>query len=104
MKKLVLSILTVCILSLAPMVSNATPTHVTSINTTAPADTAGLYILVNRIEEIKSIDKSKLSFAEKRALRKEVRDINGKLKAMGEYIYISLGAILLIVLLLILLF
>ena len=104
MKKLALSIVTVCIFGFTPLVVNAKPLSHPTTNTAAPSDTAGLYLLVNRLEEIKTLDKSKLNFAQKRALRKEVRDINGKLKAMGEYIYISIGALLLIILLLILLF
>jgi len=105
MKKLALSIITLCILGLTPLVSIAKPaSHPISNQVVAPTDTAGLHILVSRLDQIKAIDKSKLTFSEKRALRKEVRDINGKLKAMGEYIYISVGALLLIILLLIILF
>ena len=100
MKKITLSIVTVCILAFSPMIANAkspeNPTAVTHIK----GDTAGLYRLVNRVEEIKAIDKSKLSFAEKRELRKELRGIKDQMKAM-DYIYISAGTLLLIIILLI---
>lgn len=60
-------------------------------------------ILLNRLEEIKAIDKTSLNSAEKRALRKEVRAINSELKLTGDGIYLSVGAIIIIILLLILL-
>jgi len=105
MKKLTLSLLAICFFALSPIVANASVSH-PSINgrSVAPADTAGLYKLETRLGEIKSLDKSDLSFAEKRALRKEVREINGKMKAMGQYVYISIGTILVILLILILIF
>jgi hypothetical protein len=59
--------------------------------------------LQSRLEEIKSLDKTQLTFAEKRALRKEVRAIKKELAAVGGGVYLSVGAILLIALLLILL-
>ncbi|MBK7027798.1 MAG: hypothetical protein IPH45_00630 [Bacteroidales bacterium] len=59
--------------------------------------------LLLRLDEIKAIDKSGLKASEKRELRKEVRSIKQQLKEMGGYIYISVGAALLIVLLLIIL-
>ena len=53
-----------------------------------------------RLNEINSMDKSKLSKSEKRALKKEVKAIK---KASGGGIYISAGAIIIIILLIILL-
>lgn len=105
MKKITLSLLLTCFLAVTPFVSSARESH-PSINgrAVAPADTAGLYKLETRIIEINTMDKSDLSFSEKRALRKEVREINGKMKAMGQYVYISLGTILIILLILILIF
>ncbi len=58
--------------------------------------------LKNRLEEIKALDKGQLSAVEKKALRKEVRAIKKELAAGGG-VYLSVGAIILIVLLLILL-
>lgn len=59
--------------------------------------------LENRLEEIRSLDKSRLSNAEKKVLRREVREIKKELAAIGGGVYLSVGAILLIALLLILL-
>jgi glutaredoxin 2 len=65
-----------------------------------PAD---VKVMLNRLDEIKKIDKSSLKSLEKKALRKEVRDIKANLRASGNGVYLSIGAILLIVLLLIIL-
>lgn len=59
--------------------------------------------LQNRLEEIKTIDKKMLSHGEKKALRREVREIKKELAAISGGVYLSIGAIILIALLLILL-
>ena len=59
--------------------------------------------LTNRLNEIKTIDQTQLSRAERKVLRKEVREIKKELAAVGGGVYLSVGAILLIALLLILL-
>lgn len=59
--------------------------------------------LTNRLEEIKALDKRELSKEEKKALRKEVRETKKELAAISGGVYLSIGAILLIALLLILL-
>lgn len=59
--------------------------------------------LQNRLEEIKAIDKSTLSKEEKKALRGEVKQIKKEMKAISGGVYLSVGAILLIALLIILL-
>jgi len=59
--------------------------------------------LNNRLEEIKAINKDDLPRAEKKALRREVREIKKELAAVSGGVYLSVGAILLIALLLILL-
>jgi hypothetical protein len=74
------------------------------IKTELPADTSAIKAnLINRLEEIKTIDKSAMSFNEKQALRKEVRSIDKSLHDYGG-VYISVGALLLIILLIIILF
>jgi hypothetical protein len=69
----------------------------------APTTEAVALKLTNRLEEIKTMDKTHLSAGERKALRKEVREIKKELAAMGGGVYLSVGAILLIALLLILL-
>lgn len=60
-------------------------------------------ILLTRLYEIDAMDKSSLGFAEKKALRKEVRHINSQLNELGNGVYISVGAIIIILLILIIL-
>jgi len=61
--------------------------------------------LMNRLEEIKNMDKSNLTVSEKKALRKEVKAMKKEVRRerSGSVIYISLGAVIIIVLLLVLL-
>lgn len=59
--------------------------------------------LKDRLEEIRAMDMSKLSKQEKKALRAEVKEIKKEIKAIGGGVYLSVGAIILIVLLIILL-
>lgn len=58
--------------------------------------------LINRLEEIKAMTKSDLTRAEKKELRKEVKSIKKELKATGNGVYLSVGAIIIVILLLIL--
>jgi hypothetical protein len=59
--------------------------------------------LQNRLEEIKSIETKDLTRAEKRALRTEVKQIKKEMAEISGGVYLSVGAIILIALLLILL-
>lgn len=72
-------------------------------NKTPKTELAESKILLSRLEEIKAMDKSKLSFQEKRQLRKEVRTLKTNLASLNNGVYLSVGAIIIIVLLLILL-
>jgi hypothetical protein len=57
-----------------------------------------------RVEQIKAMDRSQLSRADRKALREELRNMNKEARAISSGgIYISLGALIIIVLLLILL-
>ena len=60
-------------------------------------------VLISRLDEIKAMDKSNLTSPEKKALRKEVREIKNELKRNSGGIYISVGALLIVIILLILL-
>jgi Skp family chaperone for outer membrane proteins len=60
--------------------------------------------LTQRLEEIRAMDVEKLSKSEKKALKAEVRSIKKEMKkAASGGVYISVGALLLIILLIILL-
>ena len=57
-----------------------------------------------RVQEIKDMDKSNLSRTERKALKKELRDMNKQAAAITSGgIYLSVGALLIVILLLILL-
>jgi hypothetical protein len=58
--------------------------------------------LLQRLEEIKAMDKELLSREEKKALRQEVKKIRKEMRAAKDGIYLSFGAIIIILLLLIL--
>jgi hypothetical protein len=60
-------------------------------------------ILLSRLYEIKGMNKSSLASADKAVLRKEVKSIGTQLKSLDDGIYLSVGAIIIIALLLILL-
>lgn len=68
---------------------------------TKEAEEAAANTLINRLEELKAIDKSDLNGIEKKAIRKEARDIKKALKELGGGVYISTGAIIIILLLII---
>jgi hypothetical protein len=59
--------------------------------------------LTNRLEEINKMDKSAMTKSQKKVYRQEVRAIKKELNEMGNGIYLSVGAIIIIILLLILL-
>ncbi len=69
----------------------------------ATAENARTQQLVQRLEEIRSIDKSDMTRLEKKAIRKEVVEIKKEMKAMSGGVYLSVGAIIIVILLLILL-
>ena len=59
--------------------------------------------LMQRLEEIKAMDKSELTRLEKKSLRKEVTAIKKEMKETKGGVYLSVGAIIIVILLLILL-
>ncbi|MGE5944336.1 MAG: hypothetical protein ACM31G_08355 [Flavobacteriales bacterium] len=78
----------------------STTTATTNKEEEIPAD---VQIMLNRLEEIKAMDKSDLKSAERKELRAEVREIKSTLRANGNGLYISTGAIIIILLLIIIL-
>ena len=55
-----------------------------------------------RVTEIRDMDKSTMTRSEKRALKKELKEMNKESRAMRGGVYLSVGAIIIIILLLIL--
>ncbi len=63
---------------------------------------AELNRIISRVDEIKAMDKSKLTIEEKKELRKELKEMKKKANSMSGGVYLSVGAIIIIILLLIL--
>ena len=104
MKKLNL-LLMVMALSLCAFPSSMFANEKTPVTmeTAAKEVPAAVQLKLDRLDEIKEMDKSDMSRAEKKELRQEVKEIKTELKSTGNGVYLSVGAIIIIVLLLILL-
>lgn len=104
MKKIPLYLMMIVLsLSILPVTINAAEKNPTSIATENKEVPAEVKVLLNRLNEIKAMDKSSMNRLEKKALRKEVRSINAELRSTNNGIYISVGAIIIILLLIIIL-
>ena len=75
-----------------------------SSSTNGPAKTgdARAQQLVNRLEDIRDMNKSELTRLDRKNLRKEVKGIKKEMKPISGGIYLSVGAIIIIILVLIL--
>jgi hypothetical protein len=89
--------------SIIPTPTYAAEKNPTTISTPPKEVPAEVQVMLDRLKEIKAMDKSNMTRTEKRALRKEVRTISSAIRSSGNGIYLSLGAILIIILLIILL-
>jgi hypothetical protein len=98
--KLLRTLLIMTIMSVAAPVMSA-PTVMNPVPVETKEEQATR--LQHRLEEIKAMDMSQLSRKEKKALRGEVKQIKKELKEISGGVYVSVGAIILIVLLIILL-
>lgn len=106
MKKLALSITTaVLMLFAAPGVQAATgvPPATTSSSSAPAPEAARAEALKTRLHEIKNTDKSNMSAAEKKQLRKEKKAVKKELRAVSGGVYISAGALIVILLVLLIL-
>ncbi len=66
------------------------------------ADTRLLTIITNRVAEIQNMDKSQLTKADRKTLKKELREMKKTADGLDKRVYLSVGAIIIIILLLIL--
>ena len=89
--------------SIFPTSVYATEKNSTSISNPPKEVPAEVQVMLDRLKEIKAMDKSDMNRSEKKALRKEVRAISKGLRSTGNGVYISVGALLIIILLIILL-
>jgi hypothetical protein len=91
-------------LTLLPLQLNAANrTEPSTLPAPKPSEAAEAKTLDLRLNEINSMDKTNMKSAEKKSLRKEVKSINHKLRDISGGVYLSAGAIVLIVILLIVL-
>jgi predicted outer membrane repeat protein len=105
MKKITLCIMAAfMLLSIIPTQSKAGSKSDIASMSVPPAKAAEAPSSSIRLNEIKSIDKSKMSSSEKKQLRNEARAIkSNQATNSGGGIYLSLGAIIIILLILIIL-
>ena len=97
---LMMMVLSLSVVPTQMLAAEKNPTSVTNNPKEVPAE---VKVLLNRLDEIKAMDKSSLNSSEKKELRKEVRAIKAELKSTGNGVYLSVGAIIIVILLLILL-
>jgi len=105
MKKIVLCMMAIFLsLTFVPLQASATnPVDSTSVVVPKPEESAEARVLVNRLAEIKALDLSTMKAEEKKAARKEVKEIKRELRELGGGVYLSAAAIILIVILIIVL-
>lgn len=85
-----------------PASSSAVVSDPVTANPTEKAVDPKVQVLLNRLEQIKSMDRSGMTSVERKELRKEVKDIRKEMKTVNNGVYLSVGAIIIIILLLIL--
>jgi hypothetical protein len=88
----------------APISAESTPgkDKIISSNTTTMTESAEAQVLLDRLTEIKKMKIKDLTVIQKKELRKEVKSIKSRLKAISGGVYISATAIIIILILLIL--
>ena len=96
-KKILRIALFVILIAIALPASSAT-----IVPTTAKTEDSRAQQLMQRLEEIRGLKKSELTGLEKKGLRKEVKGIKKEMKAMTGGVYLSVGALIIVILLLIL--
>ncbi len=102
MKKLNLLLFVVFLFSLTPMPLSANTKEPISAPTNTPL-AMETKAMVDRLAEIKAMDKSKLNRLEKKQLRKELQSMKRGINLNNGGVYLSVGSILIIILLLVLL-
>lgn len=108
MKKIALYLIAICLLlTFSPLQSNAATTDETSsavisksAESVESAEAAEAQALLLRLDEIKAMDKSMLTSADKKELRNEVLAIRESLKEISGGVYISGAAVLIILIIL----
>jgi len=106
MRKIVFCLIaTILSLTFIPLQVNAsTSDSITTLPAPAsPATAEKVLTLESRLKEIDAMDKSELKAADKKNLRKEVKSIKHELRTLEGGIYLTAGALIIILLLVIIL-
>jgi hypothetical protein len=103
MKKSIIGLATALLLMTVLPVASIAGTETANSKKNNKTESPELRLLVNRLHEIKAIDRSELQPEEKLELRNEVKEIKKEIKASGGGVYLSIGALLLVIILLIIL-
>ena len=85
------------------VLTTSTPALADKPGNVSPIEAEHATRLKQRLDEIKVMDKNAMTKAEKKALRSEVRAIKKELQQISGGVYLSVGAVLLILLLILLL-
>lgn len=106
MKKLIPFIMAaLLLLALIPVpVMAGTRTRSIPPTTITKTDALNSRVLLTRLSEIRAMNFSSLTRSEKRDLRQELRSMKSQFAAIGGGVYISVGAIIVILILLLLIF
>ena len=92
-------VLSLCTFAAPVMAKERTPAIESSVPEEMPPE---VRIMLDRLHEIKEMDKSALTRIEKKELRKEARAIKSALRTTGNGIYLSVGALLVIIIIILL--
>jgi len=101
-KKIIQSAAFLLLFSLSASAQTSSGPSDLASSSTATAEAPRARQLMDRLETIKSTDRSTLTNHERKDLRKEVKEIRKEMKAASGGVYLSVGAILLVILVLIL--
>jgi hypothetical protein len=93
--------LSLCVAVTMPAKTYAAAVPVTTVND-PEKDAKLLEQITQRVTEIQNMDKTNLTAAEKKALRKELMGMKKQADGLNSKVYLSVGAIIIIILLLIL--
>jgi hypothetical protein len=105
MKKIILCVMaTFLSLTFLPLQSNAAATEPSSsLVAPKPVESAEVKALESRLTEISVMNTSKMKASEKKSLRKEVKSINHKLRDISGGVYVSAGALIVVLIILVVL-
>lgn len=101
-KSLFLMLMTVLSLTVSPVHASVNASEHVGIPMKEKEMPERVKVLLTRLEEIRDMDKSKLTKEDRKELRTEVKAIKSELRTTNGGLYLSLGAIIIIILLLIL--